>query len=46
MTQLILKNNLPSVSNFSSYVQYVMNIDNLSEKEERNLLEDFKNNNS
>ena len=46
MTQLILKNNLPAVSNFSSYVQYVMNIPNLSEKEELSLLEDFKKNNS
>ena len=46
MTQLILKDNLPAVSNFSNYVQYVMNIPNLSEKEERSLLEDFKNNNS
>lgn len=44
--QLIFKNNRPTIQDYSSYVQYAMNIPNLNIKEERDLLEDFKYNNN
>lgn len=44
--QLIFKNNTPSIHNYSSYVNYAMNIPNLDIKEERELLTDLKINNS
>jgi RNA polymerase sigma-32 factor len=44
--QLILKNNTPTIQDYSSYVQYAMRIPNLNIQEERHLLEDFKINNN
>lgn len=46
MTTLVLKNNLPSISNLNNYIQYVMSIPNLNETEERKLFEEFKYKNS
>ena len=44
--QLKFKNTTPTIQDYSSYVRYAIKIPNLSSKEERCLLEDFKNNNN
>lgn len=40
--QLIVKNHLPSIQNFSAYVQYAMSVPSLTFEEERTLLKEFK----
>ena len=43
---LVLHNSFPVIKNFANYKSYVLNIPNLSEKEERDLLIKFKVENS
>ena len=44
--QLTFKNTAPTIQDYSSYVRYAIRMPNLSLKEERSLLEDFKENNN
>ena len=44
--QLTFKNTAPTIQDYSSYVRYAIRMPNLSLKEERFLLEDFKENNN